>query len=202
MKKHRVTLALTILVLMGAAFQHEAASGQPLNEASLAETVASEAGQPTWREFSSRQGGFSVLMPGTPQEQTEAKDFPTVGKGVVHLFVLAHETGVYVAGYLEVPGLARQSQVFCDGFGKGFLQSIGEATAKGAGGKMVKDTDISMGNSPGKEILIELPSGIATVRAYFIKRRGYQLLVAPPASGSDDAGDVKRFLDSFKVTAQ
>ena len=51
------------------------------------------------------------------------------------------------------------------------------------------------------EILIEVPAGVMTARGYFINRRGYQLLAAPAASGSD-LGNVKRFLDSFKVTAQ
>jgi hypothetical protein len=199
MKRHRALLALGILVLMASTFQQEAACRQPVCEASETDRKTPESAQSEWREFSSRQGGFSVLMPGTPQETTEAKEFPIVGKGVIHLFVLANESGVYVAGYLEIPGLAQQSQAFCDSFGKGFLKSIGEGTAKGAGGKVVKDTDISFGKDPGKEILIEVPAGLATARAYFIKRRGYQLLAAP---SGNDVGNVKKFLDSFKVTAQ
>jgi hypothetical protein len=140
-------------------------------------------------------------MPGTPKEQTEVKQFPEVGKGETHLFVLATESGVFVAAYVDIPGLAQQSQMFCDSFGKGFLRSVGEATAKGAGGKVVKETDILFGKDPGKEILIEVPAGLATSRAYFIKRRGYQLIAVPPAS-SNDAGSVKKFLDSFTVTAR
>jgi hypothetical protein len=137
-------------------------------------------------------------MPGTPKEGTEVKEFPEVGKGELHLFVLAGESGVYIAAYLDLPGLARQTQAYCDSFGKGFLKSIGEATAKGAGGKVVKETDISFEKDPGKEFLIETPTGLATARAYFINRRGYQLAVAP----GNDVGNVKKFLDSFKVTAQ
>jgi hypothetical protein len=199
MKNQHALLALSILILLSIPVRQQAAWAQPGFEAST--TVPNpKAAQSEWREFSSRAGGFSVLMPGTPKEETEVKDFPVVGKGEVHLFVLSNEFGVFVAGYLDIPGLARQNQTFCDSFGKGFLKSIGDGTAKGAGGKVVKETDISFGTDPGKEILIEAPGGMATVRAYFIKRRGYQFVALPPAAGAD-AGNVKRFLDSFKLTA-
>jgi hypothetical protein len=200
MKKHRAPLALGVLVLMAATFQQEAACKEPVLEAYQANQKTTQATQSEWREFSSRQGGFSVLMPGTPKEETEVKELPVVGRGETHLFVLASESGVYVAAYLDVPGLARQNQAFCDSFGKGFLKNIGEATAKGAEGKVVKDTDILFGKDPGKEILIEVPAGIATARAYFINRRGYQLIAAPTAGSNH--GNVKKFLDSFKVTTQ
>jgi hypothetical protein len=184
---------------MAGAFQQEAVGRAPVL-ASHTDQKTPQAAQSEWREFSSRQGQFSVVMPGMPKEETEVKEIPIVGKGEVHLFILTSESGVYVVGYLDIPGLAQQSQAFCDSFGKGFLKTIGEGTANGAGGKVVKDTDISYGKDPGKEILIEVPAGIATARAYFIKRRGYQLIAAP-TSGSDPAS-VKKFLDSFKVTAQ
>jgi hypothetical protein len=197
MKTNYVRLTLFTLVLTAGALQHKAASKIAVYETSATDQNTS---QTEWRVFTSRAGGFSVLMPGTPKEETEVKEFPVVGKGETHLFVLATESGVYVAGYVAVPGLARQSQSFCDNFGTGFLKSVGEATAKGAGGRVIKETDISFGRDPGKEILIEVPAGRATVRAYFVKRRGYELIAAPTA-GSDPA-NVKKFLDSFKVTAQ
>ena len=199
MKTLCVTLALTLLAVMGASFQHDAAYSQPVSEASPTDSSASQAAQSPWREFTSKQGGFSVLMPGAPKEETEVKELPVVGKGETHLFILSHESGVYVVSYLDVPGLARQDQSFCDSFGKGFLKSIGEATAKGAGGKVASETDISFGKNPGKEILIEVSAGIATARAYFIRRRGYELIGAPTA-GSNPT-NVKKFLDSFKLTA-
>jgi hypothetical protein len=184
-----------MLVLMAGTFQREAVCKVTFGEASRA--VQS---MPEWKLFSSRQGGFSVLMPGSPKEETELKDFPVVGKGETHLFILAHESGVYIASYLEIPGLARQDQSFCDSFGKGFLKTIGEATAKGAGGKVVSETDILFGRAPGKEILMQTSGGVATARAYFIRRHGYELIAAPAAGA--DAGNVKKFLDSFKTAAQ
>ncbi len=196
MKRHGAPLALGILVLMAGPLQEQTARGKSVSEASHPDQNTT---QSEWKPFSPKQGGFSVLLPGTPTEETEVREFPVVGKGEAHVFVLTTEAGVYVASYLEVPGLARQNQSFCDSFGKGFLKTVGESTAKGAGGKVAKETDILFGKNPGKETLIEVPAGTAMARAYFIRRRGYQLIAAP-APGSDPA-NVKKFLDSFRLTA-
>jgi len=200
MNKYRTLFALGSLVLMACIFENHAACREAVSEAASAGREISSVAQAEWKEFSSKQGKFSVLMPGEPQEQIDDKEFPGVGKGQVHLFSFSNDSGFYLVGYLDIPGLAGQTQAFCDGFGKGFLDSIGEGTAKGARGSVVKDTDITIGNSPGKEILIQVPTGLATARAYFIKRRGYQLIAVP--SGTDGASNVKKFLDSFKLTVQ
>src|SRR5882762_8352189 len=110
MKKHRASLALGTLALMASTFQQEAV-GRASVLASHTDQKTPQAAQPDWREFRSTQGRFSVLMPGTPQEQTEVKEFPEVGRGETHLFVLGSESGVYGAAYLDLPGLARQTQV-------------------------------------------------------------------------------------------
>jgi hypothetical protein len=194
MKKYFALFCLLLCQpILGAILQPQYAYTRPDAEANVITFNA----QSQWQTFSSKAGGFSVLMPGIPKEETDFKEFPVVGKGEVHLFTIQSELGTFVAGYIEIPGLAKQSQSFSDSFGKGFLSTIGEGTAKGAGGKVVKESDISYGNDPGKEILIETPSVKATVRAYFINRHGYQLIAAPGASGSSET--VKRFLDSFKI---
>jgi len=190
MKKHYVLCTLFCIIPLLTCLQPQLA--KPVNEALTTYTTA-----PQWQQFSSRAGGCSVLMPGTPKEETNSQEFPVVGKGDFHLFTVQSDLGAFVAAYVEVPGLATQSQTFCDSFGKGFLNKVGEGTARGAAGKVVKETDISYGTNPGKEFLIDVPSGQATVRAYFINRRGYELIAAPGASGTPET--VKKFLDSFKI---
>lgn len=193
MKKHFALCTMVCLVLFGTFLKAQHANTQPVTERPTTYTTS-----PQWQEFSSRAGGFSVLMPGLPKEETNSKDFPVVGKGDFHLFTVQSDLGAFVAAYVEVPGLAKQSQSFCDSFGKGFLANVGEGTARGAGGKVVNEKDISYGTNPGKEFLIDVPSGQATVRAYFINRRGYELIAAPGASGTPET--VKKFLDSFRIT--
>ena len=195
MKKHYVLCALVCLILLGTNLRSPHAGTHTDSEPST-----TFAPQQQWQEFSSRAGGFSILMPGTPKEETNSQEFPVVGAGDFHLFTVRSDLGAFVAAYVEVPGLAKQSQAFSDSFGKGFLNKVGEGTARGAGGKVVKETDISYGTNPGKEFLIEVPSGQATVRAYFINRRGYELIAAPATSTT--AESVKKFLDSFKITTR
>ncbi len=195
MKKHYVLCALVCLILLGTN-PNSPHAGTPTDPEASTTFVSPQ----QWQEFSSRAGGFSILMPGTPKEETNTQEFPVVGTGDFHLFTVRTDLGAFVAAYVEVPGLAKQSQAFCDSFGKGFLNKVGEGTARGAGGKVVKETDISYGTNPGKEFLIEVPSGQATVRAYFINRRGYELIAAPAASTAPES--VKKFPDSFKITTR
>src|SRR5215510_15207225 len=145
MKKHYILCTLVLLILLGTCLKTQNANTQPFTEAPTTYTA------PQWQEFSSRAGGFSILMPGTPKEETNSKEFPVVGKGDFHLFTVQSDLGAFVAAYVEVPGLAKQSQSFSDSFGKGFLANVGEGTARGAGGKVVNEKDISYGTNPGKE---------------------------------------------------
>ena len=78
MQKHRATFALIILVMMAGTFQQEAVCKEPVWKESLTDPSTLQPAESEWRVFSSRQGGFSVLMPGTPQEETEVKEFPVV----------------------------------------------------------------------------------------------------------------------------
>src|SRR5262245_38170657 len=128
MKNLYALCALACLVLLGTDLLPQHADTHTAFEAPTVYVTA-----PQWQEFSSRAGGFSVLMPGIPKEETNSKDFPVVGKGDFHLFTVQSELGAFVAAYVEVPGLAKQSQSFCDSFGKGFLNNVGEGTARGAG---------------------------------------------------------------------
>src|ERR1044071_10506597 len=129
MKTQR-TFCAALLVLAALALQLNAAGQQGDRQPTQGQAPSQPAAG--WRQFTSQRGHFSVVMPGTPQEQTTEQEFPVVGKGIVHLFGLTEPAGVYLATYVEVPGLAQQNQEFIDEFGKGFLQNIGEATAKGA----------------------------------------------------------------------
>jgi hypothetical protein len=166
--------------------------------AHLTQAINLQAGQSEWTVYSSKEGGFSILMPGMPKEQVSTQEVPNMGTAQIHLFVVRHESGFYMASYVDYPPLAKTDQENADSFGKGFLRSVGQGIAQGAKGKVVKETEINFGAYPGREILIELPAGLLTARAYFIKRRGYQLIAGPSTPGAEN-GNIKKFLDSFRV---
>jgi len=161
--------------------------------AHFTQVVKLQAGQSEWSVYSSKDGGFSIMMPGMPKEEVSTQEVPNLGKAQIHVFVVKDESGFYP--------LAKIDQEHADEFGKGFLRSVGQGIAQGANGKVVKETEIDLGTYSGKEILIALPAGLVTARAYFIKRRGYQLVAGPSTAGAEN-GNIKKFLDSFRVTAQ
>src|SRR5262249_441555 len=124
----------------------------------VTQVVKLQAGQAEWKVFSSKEGGFSVLMPGVPQEEVKQD----LGKGEappieIHLFTAKDESGFYLASYTEITGLARANQEYATAVGTGFLRTVNQDTARFMKGKVVKETDISIGAYPGKETLIELP---------------------------------------------
>jgi len=73
---------------------------------------------------------------------------------------------------------------------------IAKLLVEAATGAVNADVELA-GPKAERLILIEGPGGVATIRAYFINKLGYELVVAPPASL--DSRNVRRFLDSFVV---
>jgi hypothetical protein len=60
--------------------------------------LVSGCGSKEFKEFKSAGGGFKVLMPGTPKEQTQN----TPG-GVLKMLILEERNGAYMAGYADTP---------------------------------------------------------------------------------------------------
>jgi hypothetical protein len=148
---------------------------------------------PEWKEFSSEEGRFKVLMPGEPkayQLDTES-DF---GKGKLNMFrVMAGETG-YVANYSDFPEAIKKQPL------KQVFDSSRDGAIANLSGKLATEKDIKLGDHPGRETLIDV-SGKAMFRAkvYLVGRRMYQVVMV----GSKEAvssKDAEKFFDSFKLT--
>src|SRR5262245_29103083 len=79
-----------------------------------------------WKSYRSRDGGFSVLMPGKPQEQAQEVKTPD-GKLALHLLVaaVALDRVVYVS-YSDYPAKAVEGKqdAFLDGTVKGNVSSL------------------------------------------------------------------------------
>jgi hypothetical protein len=150
--------------------------------------------QATWKEFSSGEGTFSILMPGTPTEKTQ-KVNTQAGAIDMHLFTLVQKGVAYLAIYNDYPEVfvqARNADKMLDGARDGAVSSIQ--------GKLLSELIISLDKYPGREIRIEAPDGKHTIqtRIYLVKNRLYQVGVVTPKEGSFSE-DVTKFLDSFKL---
>ncbi len=142
-----------------------------------------------WKNFTSNDGGFQVMMPGTPQlQQNTHKSF--VGAIEENTYMVNTKDGSYSVEYSNLPNIAVSmggAGAIFDGAKKGLL--------KDSGGKQVSFSDITLNGNPGKELVYQIPSvGADTMgkaRFYLVQKRLYVLV----ATGSK----ASQFFNSFKL---
>jgi hypothetical protein len=142
-----------------------------------------------FRPFTSREGKYTVLLPGTPEEKHPVVATPF---GQARGFSVEVEAGnlswlVYV---LDYPVAFPDPQLM--------LANIANELAAKLKGSIVSKKVLSS-KEPGCEVLIEGPSpSPARCRIYLINKRVYGLLVMGN-SGEIKSPEVERFFGSFKV---
>jgi hypothetical protein len=139
----------------------------------------------SWKEFSSPEGKFTVSMPGTPKKQTQNQ-----GGLTTNAFAVEVKNGAYLVSYSDLPP------------GTPFDYSAGiRAMATKYQGKVLSETDFTLDGNKGKayEMEINQPKGFATGRIVVVNNRLYQTLAIGTNARASDP-DVKKFLDSFKLT--
>jgi hypothetical protein len=148
--------------------------------------------QPTWKEFSSAGGAFSVLMPGTPTEQVRTADTAS-GPINAHMFLVEQGDVVYTVAYSDYPDTVVQegtSNLILDGARDGAVAKVQ--------GALLSDTIVSVDGHQGRELIIEAAGGKVTIqtRLVIVRRRFYQVMVITPKEKALSE-DVNKFLDSF-----
>src|SRR2546423_834410 len=66
------------------------------------QTIPDEFDFKTWKEFSSAEGRFAILMPGTPKEEIQTNQ-TDMGQLEIHTFTLQTSVAVYMAAYTDFP---------------------------------------------------------------------------------------------------
>jgi hypothetical protein len=139
-----------------------------------------------WTELTSKEGRFSVVLPGTPRVSKKE------GKGSTRTtWEVVREKGnlsyaVMTTDYKRVDKVDP----------KLVLTGIADSFAK----ETKKKRAIELNGFPGVELVLEQDGGkvILTYRAYFVKGRLYQVMVAH-TPGLKDKAQARRFFDSFKL---
>jgi hypothetical protein len=154
-----------------------------------------EKAAPELKEFSSKEGGFTVLLPGTPQEHI-SKTGGAEGKEIVnHVFTVKHGSATYTVAYLIDPILAKGKPEDS----KKWLESASKAAEATLKGKLLSEKPITLETHPGVEFQLEIPgSGIYRSRAYIVNDRLYQVTVLGPKELAQGK-EADRILDSFKL---
>jgi hypothetical protein len=142
-----------------------------------------------WKEFTSTEGNFTVLMPGTPK--TETRNAPSAA-GVLAANICAAETkdGAFFVMYSNIPAHAP------------FDADVGlQAVASSYQGKVLNKCDATLGNIKCKacEIETQKPKGYASLRVFVRDNKLYTLQVLG-ADMRESSPDVQKFFESFKMT--
>lgn len=146
--------------------------------------------------FTSKAQGFSVLLPGTPKEQTLKAPSP-LGELTFHNFLVETNQGkaAWLATSVDYPpgSIKAENQ---DG--------VLDAGVKGAvdklKGKLLTQSKIMLDNKyPGRSMQLEVPNlGLYHSRIYLVGDRLYQIVVLGPKDLATST-EAKKYLDSFKL---
>ncbi len=162
----------------------------------LAHCAAPGRADDAWKSFTSKEGRFSVLMPGKPQQQKQAARAGE--KSIeVHIFSAAPAVDriVYVT-YTDHPkaDVEGKEEAFVEGTSKGNV-----ATFKG---KLVSDRKLTLGKGkhPGRDILVEMPDKKQQYRARIVLagNRLYQV-VAMGSAEFVKGKQADEYFESFKL---
>jgi hypothetical protein len=150
--------------------------------------------EPTWKEFRSNEGGFSVLMPGTPTPNKVSVNTASGVKEVYTVTLNEGELNEYIIAYSKYPK-TDSKKVSTDKL----FHDIRNGILLAQQGNLRSEAAITLDGYSGKEIAVERPDGvITTARFYVVDDRFYQLSVKAKTNEREPEAP-KRFLDSFKL---
>lgn len=151
--------------------------------------------QSIWKPFSSQEGGFTVLMPGSPT--TDQRDIKTQAGAVpANLFyVVRPDEALYGVAYADLPKEVSLNSLDINQL----LNSFASGFAQGSGGRLVSQENIRLGDFPGREIRLQYSQGeIGRGRIFLANRRLYQVVVITSKESSLPKS-IEGFFKSFRI---
>ena len=151
--------------------------------------------QSIWKPFSSQEGRFKVLLPGTPTQEkkntkTKYGTFPTTIFSVVR-----EEEAGYLVSYLDFPQNINLTARNRDQY----LSAIATGFAQGAGGRLVSQQNIRLGNLSGKEVRLQFEQGvIGKGRLFLANKRLYTVIVITDKE-KNLTKSIQGYLNSFQL---
>ncbi|HEU5459588.1 MAG TPA: hypothetical protein VFU83_03805 [Pyrinomonadaceae bacterium] len=195
MKSLLVALLITLGLMSSVSAQEHSSrppklppnTSTPANPATTPNTANSVG----WTKFTSDEGRFSVVMPGTPEDKVETKPSDH-GPYTTHLFILRNQEHVFLIGYVDYdPSFNFNLQAELEMNRDNFI--------KGLGVTLLTTRSLKIDGYSVIEFTAEGPQKIFTSRVYMVGRRPYQIVIGSP-KGVDDSVNINRFFNSFKVS--
>jgi hypothetical protein len=149
-----------------------------------------------WKEFTNKDGGFAVSMPGTPVERKEEDLRTPSGPIELHIFEVESKKDetAYLVIYCELPEAA-----FKNSTDEKRLDYARKRAVTASKGKLKSEKKIKVGDHAGRDLQFEVEGkGLVWQRLIVVKDKLYQLLVAGPKE-KVLSKDADKFLQSFKL---
>jgi hypothetical protein len=149
-------------------------------------------GQSNWHVFTSKAGGFSILMPGNPNERVRPTHDASNRLVSTHTFGVETRVAGYFVDYTDQFEEERDPAEA--------LEEAGNAGVEFVHGKLLSKRTLQLDGCPGLEYRVESEFQGSTYvwRGYLRKRRLYQVSVFKSKGDAFTAAD-ERFLSSFKL---
>ena len=148
-----------------------------------------------WKTFSSKEGQFTVLLPGKPVERKQA-----VGNNVEQVqYLIDGGNKAYLIAYQDDQNFANADETLV----KQALAAGRDAAVTSLKGTLLSQKEMKFDKKyNGMEFQIEIPgTGIYRSRIFMVKERLYQVTVLGPKEVAVSK-EADRFLDSFKLTSK
>jgi hypothetical protein len=142
-----------------------------------------------WKEVTSQDGGFKVLMP-PGAAKLAAEEEPPVGRITLTTYTVKQNGDGYFVAWADLPP---KPPFEPDDFLKGIAKRYDNAAVKSSKAVILQD-------NPGREFELETEKGRKVVgRLYVVKDRLYELIVIGDAAKPPASEPAQRFLGSFKL---
>lgn len=153
--------------------------------------------EPTWTEFVSNEGRFSVLLPAKPTAHTLT--FETGQGRVVHNGFVANAGGIIcLLDYADLPKMAT-----LPGSEKAIFDQARDALLKEVQVSLANEKTIALEGYPGREMSAHLLGSEIKARFYLVNGRLYQLVITQFSLFRDKPVDsTDKFFGSFKIIAE
>jgi hypothetical protein len=154
-----------------------------------------DAPAPELKAFASREGGFTVLLPGTPREQALKHKGPDGREVVSYTFVVERTPAAYTIAYASDPNLAKAD---LDAINVR-LEKVRKGLESSLNGKLVGERKITLEKHPGLEFHLELAgTSFYRSRIYIVRDRFFQVTVLGPREVALSP-ESNAILDSFQL---
>jgi hypothetical protein len=148
------------------------------------------------KQFTSKEGKFSVLLPKDATTRIQSVD-TALGKLKATMAAKEHDGVFYAAVYTDFPA----DKVKKFDVDKS-LDGARDGSVKNVGGKLIDEKKITIGKAkyPGRELLIRVQDGKLWMRQriYMVKLRQYQVVMAGPEK-SVKGTNAEKFFQSFEL---